>query len=188
MNMNDNKEMERRHASEETYHDKRYGDKDHFPRHYRYNPTYIIFLKMKKMLGGIEGKNILEYGCGEGWTTAELAALGGVLESFDISAIAIEHAESLLRSKCLHERCTFRKLAAECLDYSDNSFDIVFGFAILHHLDLAKAIPELYRVMKPGGHAYFAEPLGTNPLLNIYRKLTPQYRSVDEQPIIMLMD
>ena len=45
------------------------------------------------------------------------------------------------------------------------------------------AIPELYRVLKPGGIAYFAEPLGNNPLINLYRRLTPQYRTKDEEPI-----
>jgi len=184
MSKDERKELERRHISEETYHDMRYKDENHYPKHYKYNPTYVIFQKMKQMLGNVEGKHILEYGCGEGWTTAELAALGGEIQSFDISSVAIEHAENLIKSKNLQERCKFRKLSAECLDYPDNSFDIVFGFAILHHLDLHEAIPELFRVMKPGGHAIFAEPLGENPFVNLYRKCTPQYRSADEQPIV----
>jgi hypothetical protein len=60
---------------------------------------------------------------------------------------------------------------------------MVIGFAILHHLDLKLAIADMYRVLKPGGVAYFAEPLGTNPLINLYRRLTPQYRTMDEEPL-----
>jgi hypothetical protein len=38
-------------------------------------------------------------------------------------------------------------------------------------------------VLKPGGVAWFVEPLATNPLIQIYRKLTPQFRTPDEQPL-----
>lgn len=74
-------------------------------------------------------------------------------------------------------------MGGEQLNYPDGFFDIAVGFAIIHHLDLNLAIPELYRVLKPGGIAYFAEPLGGNPVINLYRKLTPQYRTQDEEPI-----
>ncbi len=76
-------------------------------------------------------------------------------------------------------------MGAEKLEYDDDSFDIVFGFAILHHLELKHALSELHRVLKPGGYAIFAEPLEGNPGLKLYRALTPQYRTVDEQPIIV---
>ena len=38
-------------------------------------------------------------------------------------------------------------------------------------------------MLKPGGLGVFAEPLGSNPLINVYRRLTPRYRSPDERPI-----
>jgi SAM-dependent methyltransferase len=74
-------------------------------------------------------------------------------------------------------------MGAEKLDYASDTFDTAIGFAILHHLDIELAIAELYRVLKPGGVAWFAEPLGTNPLINLYRRLTPQYRTEDEAPL-----
>jgi SAM-dependent methyltransferase len=78
-------------------------------------------------------------------------------------------------------------MGAERLDYPDDHFDLSIGFAILHHLDLGLALAELYRVLKPGGVAYFAEPLGSNPLINLYRRLTPQYRTEDEKPLDLEM-
>jgi len=178
-------ELSRRHASEELFHDLKYEDRAYYPYHYRLNPTYIIFQEMKDMVRSARGDDILEYGCGEGWTTAELLSLGKNLESFDISSVAIDHAIKMLERLEGSERCTLKKMAAEDLDYSDESFDIIVGFAILHHLDLNKAIPEMYRVLKKGGCAFFAEPLGTNPFINIYRKLTPQFRTADEKPLIL---
>lgn len=72
---------------------------------------------------------------------------------------------------------------AHYLSLPDNSFDIVVGNGILHHLeDLNQVMHEIYRVLKPNGIAVFTEPLGMNPLLKIYRKLTPKYRTKDEKP------
>ena len=45
---------------------------------------------------------------------------------------------------------------------------------------------EIKRILKPGGELIFIEPLGTNPLINFYRKLTPKSRSLDEHPLVKL--
>lgn len=178
-------ELSTRHVAEEQFHDLKYSEQANCPYHYRLNPTYSIFQEMKGMLGDVRGKRILECGCGEGWTTAEVAALGGEIDSFDISSVAIEHAKRFLEKREIGERCTLQKMAAENLGYADEYFDIVMGFAILHHLDLSKALPEILRVMKKGGTAFFAEPLGTNPIINLYRRLTPQFRTEGEKPLIL---
>jgi len=178
-------DIEARHASEEIFHDNKYRTQSNYPHHYQLNPTYAVFQEMKQLIGDIRGKRVRESGCGEGWTTVEYAALGGEIDSFDISSVAIHHARSLLQNKNYENTCSFKKMAAEQLDYEDEVFDVVVGFAILHHLDLDKSIPELLRVMKKGAKAYFAEPLGTNPIINLYRRLTPQYRTRDEKPLVL---
>ena len=180
--MHDDK-LKDRHLSEEQFSNSMYSNKCSSPEHYRYSPTAIIYSKMKKKLGDIKGKRVLEYGCGTGWITYDLASMGGIIDSFDISQVAVDKVDQLLKEHNLDRNCNIKKMAAEDLNYPDNYFDIVFGFAILHHLDLDKAIPELHRVMKPSGRAYFAEPLGNNPIINLYRKFTPQYRTIDESPI-----
>ena len=53
-------------------------------------------------------------------------------------------------------------MQGECLAFADDSFDLVFGNAVLHHLDIATAAREIYSVLKPGGVAIFREPLGEN--------------------------
>ena len=74
---------------------------------------------------------------------------------------------------------------AENLTFSNNEFDLVFGRGILHHLDLNKCFAEISRVLRPGGKAIFTEPLGHNPAINLFRKMTPQYRTEDEHPLVM---
>ena len=70
------------------------------------------------------------------------------------------------------------------LAFADGSFDLVFGSGIIHRLDTRQASREVSRVLRPGGHAVFWEPMGTNPAIGLYRKLTPNARTVDEHPLV----
>ncbi|MBC8262803.1 MAG: hypothetical protein H8E47_01580 [Anaerolineales bacterium] len=52
-------------------------------------------------------------------------------------------------------------------------------------MELDAAIPEIVRVLRPGGKAVFLEPLIHNPLLEGYRRLTPHLRSPTERALSM---
>src|SRR6516162_6993667 len=60
--------------------------------------------------------------------------------------------------------CDFRKMDAHALEFADASLDMIFGVAILHHLDLARAMQEIHRVLRVGGKILFVEPLRHNPV------------------------
>jgi SAM-dependent methyltransferase len=76
----------------------------------------------------------------------------------------------------------FLLMDAQQLSFADAQFDVVFGASILHHLDLGGALAEIWRVLKPDGLIVFREPLALNPVAKLVRLLTPQARTVDEQP------
>lgn len=118
----------------------------------------------------------LDYGCGRGSTTSRLARLGYEAIGIDLSDEAIRQARGR------EPDAEFRVMNAEALEFEDDSFDLVCGKAILHHLDLDAAYAEVARVLKPEGRAVFLEPLGHNPLINLYRRATPSLRTEDEQP------
>lgn len=177
------KDLSRRHAAESDFHDRKYGEGEGFPRHYAVNPTYPIYQRMLALAGDQSNRSVLEYGCGEGWISRDLALAGARLSAFDISAEAVARTREVLARAGVADRCSVEQMGAERLRYADDTFDSAIGFAILHHLDIEMAMAELYRVLKPGGVAYFAEPLATNPLINLYRRLTPQYRTPDEAPL-----
>ena len=180
-------ELSGRHASEASFHDHKYATHSTFPRHYRANPTYPVFERLLADAGDLTGKTVLEYGCGDGWITTELARRGARVCAFDISSEAVAQTRRTLRKAGLARRCDVRVMAGEALAYPADHFDLAIGFAILHHLDMQPALDELRRVLKPGGRALFAEPLASNPAIRLYRRLTPQYRTRDEAPIDLVV-
>jgi len=79
---------------------------------------------------------------------------------------------------------TFKQMNAEALEFENQSFDMVCGSGIIHHLDIEKSYHEISRVLNPSGKAIFMEPLGHNPLINWYRNRTPHLRTEDEHPLL----
>lgn len=136
------------------------------------------------LLSDVEGKRVLEYGCGTGSKAYEIARLGGGVVGIDISPGSVEIARRKGIEEGLSESIDFRVMNAEQLEFPDNSFDIICGTGILHHLDLERGYREILRVLKPGGYAVFIEPLGHNPLINMYRDRTPALRTPDEHPLL----
>ena len=130
-----------------------------------------------------KNKIVLDYGCGIGSVTQKIATLKpSKLFGIDISEVsiskAIENAKNLnLQINYSVDNCEETKFKAE-------TFDLVFGSGILHHLDLEKSVVEINRILKKEGEMVFLEPLGANPLINFYRKLTPKSRSEDEHPFL----
>lgn len=134
-----------------------------------------------------KGGKVLEYGCADGRISLvydHLADDAAKFHGIDISDQAIDIARQSAASQGL-TNCEFTVMDAEKTTFPDNEFDVVFGRGILHHLDLGKCFPEIARILRPGGKAIFTEPLGHNPALNLFRKMTPHLRTPDEHPLLM---
>ena len=122
---------------------------------------------------------VLDYGCFNGWSIPALATCAPRrILGIDISGNAI--AEARLKHGSLAD---FGVMDCHRLALADESLDVVVGRAILHHLDFDVAIREVRRVLKPGGHAVFIEPLRDNPAGKLVRRLTPRARTRDELPL-----
>jgi SAM-dependent methyltransferase len=121
----------------------------------------------------------LDYGCAEGGFAEKLIGCNPrAIYGIDLSKEAI----GIAQSKNL-PNTTFVAGDAHCLPWPDGFFDVIVGRAILHHLDLDIAINELLRVMRPDGKMFFVEPLFHNPLVAMFRRLTPGARTIDERPL-----
>lgn len=126
--------------------------------------------------------DILEYGCAFGGNLLRLAPSARSATGIDISDVAIERGRQRVREKG-QTNIRLEAMDAEAMTFPDASFDLVFGSGILHHLDIVRAYAEIARVLRPGGRAVFIEPLGHNPAIGLYRRLTPSARTADEHPL-----
>lgn len=125
---------------------------------------------------------LLDYGCGDGSFLISMANNCKEGYGIDISESRIDGANKEAKAKNL-TNISFSVMDAMNTTFENETFDVVVGNAILHHLDLEASITEIARIIKKdGGAAYFIEPLATNPLINLYRALTPKKRTADEQP------
>lgn len=144
---------------------------------------YIFRFYRHRVLEESRGRTALEYGCGNGTFVFDLAREAAHVIGIDISDVAIAQA-GLLAARRGIANTSFRVENAEAMQLPDRSVDVVAGSGIVHHLDIAKAMREVRRVLRPGGIAIFAEPLGHNPVLNWYRNRTPELRTPDEHPLL----
>ena len=119
-----------------------------------------VRLKLLKALGGLDGQSFgdaLEIGSGTGYFSLNLLQLGVIetLTATDISPGMLAQLKATADSLGLDVETVATE--AEELPFEDESFDLVFGHAVLHHIpDLEKAFSEFRRVLRPGGVVAFA--------------------------------
>lgn len=133
-------------------------------------------------LGDVTNRRVLDFGCGHGMAAIVLARRGARVTAFDLSFGYLDEARRRARANGV--AIDFLEADGERLPFADASFERVWGHAVLHHLDLEMALPELRRVLRPGGVAVFCEPWGENPLLNWARHSTfGKEHSHEERPL-----
>jgi ubiquinone/menaquinone biosynthesis C-methylase UbiE len=116
--------------------------------------------KLVKALGGRTGLRFergLEIGSGTGYFSLNLLQLGaiGSLTATDISPAMLTRLANTAADLGLEVETV--RTEAEALPFADESFDLVFGHAVLHHIpDLERAFAEFRRVLRPGGAIAFA--------------------------------
>jgi SAM-dependent methyltransferase len=143
--------------------------------------TYYPLEYAYHLLGDVDGKTVLDYGCGLGDNSVLLAVRGARVVGVDISAELLELARKRLEQHNLTQQVELKAGSAHDLPIEDESIDVVFGMAILHHLDLGMASAEVFRVLKPGGRAIFLEPVRNSKFVAFIRKMIP-YKNPDVSP------
>jgi 2-polyprenyl-3-methyl-5-hydroxy-6-metoxy-1,4-benzoquinol methylase len=131
-----------------------------------YGLEYAFYL-----LGDIRGKTVLDLGCGSGESLVPLARRGAHVIGIDISPELIRLARQRLSGYGL--AATLRDGSAYATGLADESVDVVFSMALLHHLDLPTARNEIQRVLRPGGLFILREPIRFSPIINSLRQLFP---------------
>ena len=177
-----------RRSSEMEFHDRYFGGDPMRSRERRFYTPHVnktLSSCALTQLREVGGKRVLYYGCGvTSDILVDFAQAGATVIAMDISGVALRQIRSAIQKSGLTDRAHAVQMDGELLGFRDGAFDVIYGRAILHHLDVARCGQELSRVLAPGGRAVFIEPLGTNPLINLYRKLTPRSRTPDEHPFV----
>jgi ubiquinone/menaquinone biosynthesis C-methylase UbiE len=116
--------------------------------------------KLRKLLGSELDDGYdrsLEIGAGTGYFSLNLLQAGIVSEATctDISPGMV--ATLARNAQLLGLDVRAARADAESLPFADQSFDLVLGHAVLHHLpNLRRAFAEFHRVLRPGGRIIFA--------------------------------
>lgn len=137
---------------------------------YARTTTLLRGLKVEEFLADLKDKQTLECGCGVGHTAALLAKSGANVTAYDLSPKSVETTRLRAQVSGIEDHLhLFAVAKGEELPFADESFDVIFGRAILHHIDPNRGSSEVYRVLRRGGRAVFLEPLGTNPVISFVR-------------------
>ena len=129
------------------------------------------------------GRLMLDLGCGRGAHAVRFAQSGACVVAVDLSGGMVAMTQQRAIATGVADRVAVQQMSAESLGFADATFDYIFGHSVLHHIDLAVTRQEVHRVLKPGGRAVFLEPLDHNPILNLFRRLTPWRRTPTEKPL-----
>ncbi|MDR1339918.1 MAG: class I SAM-dependent methyltransferase [Prevotellaceae bacterium] len=125
---------------------------------------------------------VLEIGCGTGIFTEKVySATHAGITAIDVSPALLEQAGKMPGVKFLVED-------AMSLSFKDNTFDVIYGSSVLHHLDMPTALSEFYRVLRPAankgkpGKLIFAEPNMLNPQIFIQKNVPCIKRWMGDSP------
>lgn len=136
-----------------------------------YHPGMVAFLEalwgegylspggpeeVAKILAGVdlEGKTVLDIGCGSGGITVALVRDHGAAKvtGIDVEATVVRAARERAAVAGFADRVEIKQVSPGPLDFPDASFDVVFSKdAIVHIADKEMLAGEVFRVLKPGG-------------------------------------
>lgn len=108
---------------------------------------------------------VLEIGAGSGQFSRYLVKPRVKLTTVEFVPKIVQEAKKKLKAKNIKFVCA----DAHHLPFKANSFDLVVGNSILHHLDLNQALTEIKRVLKNQGRIIFFEPNMANPQIYLER-------------------
>ena len=133
-----------------------------------------------------KGKIFLDYACGNGFNAIKAAKAGADLAiGIDISNISVNNARRFAKEQGVVTNTYFLQGDCENTALPDDCIDVCICSGMLHHLDLSYAFCELKRILKKGGVILAVEALNYNPLIKLYRYLTPEMRTDWEKKHIL---
>jgi SAM-dependent methyltransferase len=123
------------------------------------------------LLGDVGGQTVLDLGCGSGENLVALATRGAKVLGIDISPHLIRLAQQRLNNA--NKVASLKVATAYDTGVPDESLDVVFASAVLHHLDLPIVREEIRRVLRKNGRFILMEPIRFSRTMNRLRTFFP---------------
>lgn len=135
------------------------ADRQFLPERSHFNRPWMDSWVWLKMIyeSRVSHADLLELACGEGSMTVQLASFCQKVTCIDLSPTAIRRTLDLCSHFGLGDRVSGYCMPCENIAFPAESFDVVVGRYILHHVEVGACAREVHRVLKTGGHAFFLE-------------------------------
>ena len=138
---------------------------------YNIDEDFFDFLKKN-----VKDSEVLDYGCGVGNSVEKVIKYNPKkITGIDISEISINKAKN--KADGLGLDVNYKVDNCEKTSFDTNSFDIIYGSGILHHLQIDKCLEEIHRILKPNGRFVLVANLHLNYKTHL-KKLFPSVATV----------
>ncbi len=125
----------------------------------------ILVPSIRRLVGDVTGKALLDAGCGEGYLSRLFAREGANVSAVDISKRLIDTCREHAKSENLQIRYEVGDICS-LENFETNTFDIVLSNLVLLNVPcLDSALREFYRILKPKGTAVISI---VHPAFNFY--------------------
>ena len=173
------------HSSESEFHDQwaRETPVEHIAVREAFEaPTAVENRFILALMGDLRGKRLLDVGAGLGESSVYFALRGAEVTALDLSPGMVDCAIALGRAHGVDLQGVVQ--SGEQLDVPAEHFDIVYVANTIHHVTDKEALfRQIHRALKPGGRFFSYDPLGYNPVIEVYRRMATKVRTEDEAPL-----
>lgn len=160
-------------------------------RHWRLYPKEYMY----RTMGNLDGKRVLDFGCGSGEISTQLALLGADVLAFDLSPDHLELARRRASLDGVLDRVNFLVADGENANLPNGAFDFVVAYAVLHHMKLQPALQQIHQALKPDGRVFIVEPVSFSHTLAwlrdrvpVPKNVSPDERQLNEQEISLIVE
>ncbi len=144
-------------------------------------PTALENQFILSKMGNLTGKRVLDIGAGLGESSVYFALQGARVTTTDISPLMVEKVLQLAAK--FGVRIEGIVSTAESLNVPENHFDFVYIANTIHHVhDRGQLFAQIRRALRPGGLFLSYDPLAYNPVINCYRRMASEVRTLGQGP------
>ena len=132
--------------------------------------------EVEKRIFPVEGRLVLDAGCGKGGLIISCALRGAKAFGIDVDEEELKIANLWIKKLDISDSVSIKKGSITDIPFADNFFDLVTCSSVLEHVeDTEEAIKEIARVLKPGGFCCIGGPNSIFPREAHYKIFWPPY-------------